>query len=196
MAEHAPRPLQIVLLRHGMPRIDKDRRLSAAEFGRWVAAYDLAGIDPSCAPPLAAIEQARSCGHIVCSDLPRSLESAAAMGIADIHRGEPLFREMGMPHARLSFPRLPVSAWSMLFRLLWAAGYAGKAESFAAARARARAGAERLVHLAAEHGTVLLVGHGSLLWFIARHLRKQGWSGPQAAPRKYWEFAVYRRPGA
>lgn len=55
---------------------------------------------------------------------------------------------------------------------------------------------ERLAELASEHGTVLLVGHGSLNWFIARHLKKMGWSGPNKSPRKYWTFAVYSDLGA
>jgi hypothetical protein len=43
-----------------MPQIDKDRRLSAAEFGQWVSAYNNAGINVGCMPPQDALEQART----------------------------------------------------------------------------------------------------------------------------------------
>lgn len=184
--------MKIVLLRHGMPRIDQDRQLSAREFGLWVSEYNAAGIDGDCPPPRCAIEQAGRCAHVVCSSLPRSLESAKALGVANIGTGEPLFREMGMPHADLSFPRLPLFAWAVFFRLIWALGYSANVESFAQARKRARACAERLAELASVHGTVLFVGHGSLNWFIARHLKRTGWTGQRKSPRGYWEFGVYR----
>lgn len=184
--------MQIVLLRHGMPKIDKDRRLTASEFGLWVSEYNAAGIDIECRPPQHAIEQTDKCSFVVCSSLSRSLESAKALGIESIDLSEPMFREMDMPHAKLTFPRLSPGAWSVIFRLIWVAGYRTNAESFNQAKERARRCAERLAELASKHGTVLLVGHGSLNWFIAKYLKNMGWSGPRKSPRKYWEFSVYR----
>lgn len=189
--------MRIILLRHGAPKIERDLQLSASEFGRWVSDYNAAGIDDDCRPPPCSIEQANRCAFVVCSDLPRSLASARALGVDNIGAGESLFREMSMPHANWPFPRLPLPLWPVFFRLLWALGYSANAEeSFKQARGRARACSERLAELASEHGTVLLVGHGSLNWFIARHLKKMGWSGPNKSPRKYWTFAVYSDLGA
>lgn len=184
--------MNIVLLRHGMPKIEKTLRMSAREFGLWVSAYNAAGIDNSSWPPPDAIQQANQCAVVVCSDLPRSLESAQALGVTDIHLCEPIFREMEMPYAKLAFPRLSPGLWSVLFRLAWLAGYSANAESFKEARKRARDCAKRLVELASRHGTVLLVGHGSLNWFIARYLAKWGWSAAGKPPRKYWQYGVYR----
>ncbi len=177
-----------------MPKVDRDRQLSAREFGRWVSEYNAAGIDGDCRPPRCAIEQANRCAFVVCSTLPRSLASAKALRLENIGTCEPLFREMDMPHANWPFPRLPLFAWAVFFRLLWALGYAADVESFEQARERARACAERLAELASVHGTVVLIGHGSLNWFIARHLKRMGWAGPKKSPRKYWEFAVYCSP--
>lgn len=183
--------MEIVLLRHGMPKIDKDRRLSAAEFGQWVSAYNNAGIDIGCMPSQNTIEQAKTCAFVVCSTLLRSSESAKVLGLASIDVCESMFREMDMPYASWCFPRLSPGTWSVLFRLGWAIGYSANVESFREARERARRCAERLVELASEHGTVLFVGHGSLNWFVSRYLKSMGWASPQKAPRKYWEFAVY-----
>lgn len=188
--------MKIVLLRHGRPDIDQDRRLSASEFGAWVSGYDAAGIDAACPPPQSAIDAAASCSFVVCSTLRRSSASARALGLGRIDAGEAMFREMEMPHADWPSPRLPAAAWAVFFRLCWALGYAAKVESFVAAKRRALRCAERLADLAAEHRTVLLVGHGSLNWFIARHLKRMGWSGPKSAPRKYWEYGIYRYDAA
>jgi broad specificity phosphatase PhoE len=175
-----------------MPKIDKDRLLNATEFGFWVSEYNAAGINVGCRPPQHAIEQVSRCAFVVCSSLPRSMESAKALGIESIDVCEAMFREMDMPHANRSFPRLSPAMWTVLFRLIWAVGYSANTESFKEARERARSCAQRLAELASVHGTVLLVGHGLLNWFIAWHLKKMGWSGPQKSPRNYWDFAMYR----
>jgi broad specificity phosphatase PhoE len=185
--------VRIVLLRHGEPSIDKDLRLSARDFGNWVSCYNAAGIDGNCLPSRAAIEQAARCQFVVCSNLPRSLESAKALGVKDNGPGEDMFREMEMPYASWSFPRLSLVTWCVLFRLMWVIGYRANAESFADARKRARACAERLTELASTHRNVLHVGHGTMNWFIAKHLKSMGWTGSKA-PRKYWEFGVYSYP--
>jgi broad specificity phosphatase PhoE len=176
-----------------MPRIDRDRRLTPGEFGRWIAEYNAAGIDMAYRPPPPALQQAAGSAFVVCSDLPRSLESAEALGVANIGQCDSMFREMDMPYARSHFPRLPLPAWMVIFRLMWITGYSAHAESFANAKQRARRCADRLVELASAHGSVLLVGHGSLNWFVARHLQDTGWSGPRNTPRRYWEFGVYVR---
>lgn len=187
--------MEIVLLRHGRPKIDKDRRLSAAEFGLWVLEYNAASIDIDFKPPANAIEQASRCAFIVGSDLPRSLDSAKALGVENIGACQSIFRELAVPYAGWRFPRFSPTVWTVLFRFMWIFRYSTNAESFKEAKERARCCAARLASLASEHGTVLFVGHGSLNWFISRYLKKMGWSGPKKSPRNYWEFAVYRYSG-
>lgn len=176
-----------------MPKIDKNRRSTPREFGHWVAEYNAAGIDIECRPPQSTIDQAARCKFVVCSSLPRSLDSAKALGIENIDVCESMFREMDMPYAQSHFPRLSLLAWTVIFRLMWLVGFSANAESFREGKKRANRCAERLMELASEHGTVLLVGHGSLNWLIARHLKSKGWSGAKKSPRRYWEFSVYRR---
>lgn len=79
-------------MRHGKPKIDTRRRLNAAEFGVWVEHYNAAGIDTECLPTLEAIAQASQCAFTVCSNLPRSLESANALGIERIGAYSHMFR--------------------------------------------------------------------------------------------------------
>lgn len=183
--------MQIVLMRHGKPKIDTHLRLSAAEFGIWVEKYNTAGIDTDYPPPRQAIDQAGLCRFAVCSNLARSQESAVALGVERIGIESPMFREMDMPHAAWRFPRFSLSAWSVFFRLAWAFGYSGHGESFKAAKDRARRCAEHLANLSSTHGTVLFVGHGSLNWFIAKYLKRMGWLCSEKPPRRYWEFSVF-----
>lgn len=183
--------MQVVLMRHGEPDIDKRLRLNALQFGAWIEKYNAAGVDTLSRPPQAAIEKARQCAFTVCSHLPRSVESAKTLGIERSSLSDPLFREMEMPHAAWRFPKLPVLAWSVLFRLAWIFGYSAGVESLQSAKERARHCAEHLAHLASTHGTVLFVGHGSLNWFIARHLKSMGWLCAKKPPGKYWEFSVF-----
>ena len=154
--------MQIVLMRHGKPKVDTRRRLNAAEFGVWVEQYNAAGIDAEFPPTQEAVAQASQCAFTVCSNLPRSLESANALGVERIGSYSHTFREMDMPHAAWRSPTLSLQAWLVFFRLAWALGYSANAESFQSAKERARSCAEQLANLASTHGSVLFVGHGSL----------------------------------
>lgn len=184
-------PMQIILMRHGRPLGPAPRWLSARAFGAWVDAYDAAPIDPACPPPAAALRLARQAAWVQCSSLPRSLSSAAALGVRP-DAGDVAFRELDLPRADWRFPPLPVACWLLLFRLAWVAGYRRQAESFAAARDRAAACAAGLIQLAGQQGSVLFVGHGALNWFIGRALRRAGWQSSGGA-RRYWEAAVFSR---
>lgn len=186
--------MQIVLMRHGKPRIENGPRLNAAEFGAWVKKYDAAGVDAACQPPQIAVERAKQCAFTVCSNLSRSLESARTLGVERLGLSDSMFRELDMPHAAWRFPKLSVLAWSVIFRLAWAFGYSMSVESFKAARERARRCAEHLACLASTHGTVLFVGHGALNWFVAKDLKSMGWSCSERPPRAYWESSVFNSP--
>jgi broad specificity phosphatase PhoE len=174
-----------------MPQIDKKSLLNAAEFGRWISAYNEAEIDVGCMPTQNAMELAQKCSFVICSNLHRSSESAKFLGVEKIDVREPMFREMDMPYANWRFPRFSPKIWVVIFRLLWAAGYSANAESFKKARKRAYLCAERLADLASEHSSVLFIGHGSLNWFVSRYLKRKGWNGPNKSPQKFWEFGVY-----
>jgi len=178
-------------MRHGKSKVDNALRLNAREFGVWIERYNASGIDLEHLPPQVAIAQARQCAFTVCSNLPRSLESAKALGVGHIGMCDSMFREMEMPHAAWNFPRLSVSKWLVFFRLVWAFGYSANGESFKAAKERARRCACNLADLASAHGIVLFVGHGFLNWFIAQSLKRMGWSCSEGPPKKYWQWSVF-----
>lgn len=191
--------MSITLLRHGRPDL-APTVTSARGFADWVAAYDAAGIAADSLPPATARQLAAASASVVCSDLPRSLTSAAALGVS-AHHADPRFRELAMPAAGWRWPALSARLWAVLFRLLWLAGWraAGRpgetVESCTEGRQRADRCAARLIELATA-GPVLFVGHGSLNWLIARRLRRAGWQSADAAPRQHWHHATFHPPGA
>ena len=82
----------IILMRHGLPDAPAGEWLTAHGFADWVRRYDAAPVTPACPPPAAALEQARPCGAVVCSDLPRSLSSAALLGVRPAQAARPRWR--------------------------------------------------------------------------------------------------------
>lgn len=180
-------------MRHGKPDIDKNLRLNAHEFGGWVEHYNAAGLNADDLPPGEAVEQARMSTFIVCSDLPRSLESARALGIKRIDLSSSLFREFDMPFSAWRFPVFPLSLWLLIFRFAWIFGYSRNVESFTSAKARAQRCAEELINLSSTHEAVLFVGHGSLNWFLAKYLKKLGWRVAKIPNGRYWRYCVLQK---
>jgi broad specificity phosphatase PhoE len=183
--------VEIVLLRHGKPKINTAGRVSAADFGEWVSAYDMAGIDEEHKPENGAIQRAERCSFTVCSHLPRSIESARLLNIESPELVSPLFRECEMPYGNWKYPRLSKISWSVFFRVLQLVGYSSNSESYKAIKERSKKCANLLVELAKTHNSVLFVGHGTIIWFIHKHLLTMGWSGPQKSAKKHWEFGKY-----
>jgi len=183
--------MQIILLRHGKPDVPEHGKLSVGEIHRWVESYNSAGLLAGHNPPGEAIEIASSCNAVVCSNLPRSVESARALGVDEIDFVESTFREMQLPYGSFPSPRLSPEIWTALFRFLWFFGYSSNGESLGEARLRASKGANRLKKIATDSGSVLLVGHGFTNRFIAKELLSAGWQGPANPGRRFWEFGTY-----
>ena len=184
--------MEIVLLRHGKPDMPAFGKLKAYEMSKWIETYNSAGIDRKQIPPESVTEMASNCKAVVCSDLPRSVESADVLKTGHVHLSDSIFREMSLPYANWNSLRLSPTIWVALFRLLWFLGYSSHCESYYSSKLRAITVAQRLKELAVEHGSVLLVGHGLLNHFLAKDLLSTGWQGPTNPGKHYWEFGVYK----
>jgi broad specificity phosphatase PhoE len=183
--------MEIVLMRHGRPAIDLAGRLTPMGFREFMAAYDRAPLDRALQPSDEARRIASACRLVVCSDLGRSIESALVLGHPEVHLRDEMFREILMPHAPLSYPRLSALSWVGIFRTLQLFGYNTGAESFAAARCRATRCADRLVELANGQPRVLFIGHGVMNYLIGRRLTQLGWSGTGPRLQRYWGFSRF-----
>ncbi|MEW8216998.1 MAG: histidine phosphatase family protein [Candidatus Thiodiazotropha taylori] len=181
--------MRITLLRHGSPDFEWQRKVRGSEFKVLEQEYDNATINDR--PPMDSVEQASHHLFVVCSDLNRSVDSAAALGVERIDLSERLFREMNLPYFDKVSVKLPLEIWVIVLRTLWFMGFSKNSESYRAARSRAKVAAERLIELASEHRSVLLVGHGFINHYIAKELVGKGWIGPSSPGRKYWEYGTY-----
>jgi broad specificity phosphatase PhoE len=183
--------MEIVLARHGRPKLRQWSWITPGQFAEWIRAYDQAGIFVEEVPPHIRAKAVQS-PWIVSSPLPRCEQSAQALAPLRQIDKEELFREAGLPHAFWRFPRLPSSVWTVIFRAAWFCGYSTNSESLVMARNRARSAALRLIDLAREHQSVFLVGHGIINTLIAKELIRQGWMGPSRPAHRHWRFSVYR----
>jgi len=185
---------RIVLTRHGRPDLRLPRRVRPRDWPALVHAYDRAGICPASLPKRPLAQLASQCGLVACSPLRRSVESARLLGGTQETLCDELFREVALPHASWTLPPLHPYVWGTLFRFAWMCGFARNGEDRAGAQRRADAVTHRLVELANERGSVLLVGHGVLNQLIAKNLRARGWQGPRLPGITFWAFAVYSSP--
>jgi broad specificity phosphatase PhoE len=188
----APRR-QIVLARHGRPDLPAEARhpICGREIGRWYRCYDASGIVADVDAPAALWEAARAAGCVVASDTRRAIESAARLIPADAIRVEASLREVGFPESLDSSLRLSPNLWVFIARAAQMLDRDDGEGGRAAVRARAAAVAGTLAQLAADHRTVVAIGHGWFNRFVARELRRQGWHGPRFVPSGYWSSVTY-----
>lgn len=185
--------MKIVILRHGKPVIPSLSKLSASAFSEWVHEYNAAGLCPTSQPTDDAIKCADECNTVVCSALPRSIESAKAFKNKSIVLSDPIFNEADLPVANWQAMKLSPKIWAIVFRILWLLGYSRNSESFTEAKSRATEAVERLSEIACKYESVLFVGHGVYNRILANELRRHGWLGPKNPGSNYWSFGIYER---
>ena len=186
--------MRITIVRHGRPDFEWERHVKGSEFSSLESAYDSAGIVGHPSDESLGLVSRHRC--IVCSDLPRSIQSAQALGAESIHLSSAVFREMNLPYFDNVPVRMPLKYWVVLLRTLWFFGFSKNAESISNAKARARLATQQLVELAREHQSVLLVGHGFMNHYVARELLANHWVGPRSPGKEYWAFGTYEYAGA
>ncbi|MEE9492610.1 MAG: phosphoglycerate mutase family protein [Gammaproteobacteria bacterium] len=188
--------MKITLLRHGKPVIPSLNKLCAAAFYEWVQEYNTSGLCSSSKPTTQAFSCAKECNAIVCSNLPRSIESAKALNAGNIVLSNAIFNEAGLPIANWHTLKLSPKIWAVTFRMLWLLGYSRNSESFKETKTRAIEAVKILTELAHEYGSVLFVGHGVYNRILANELRRSGWSGPKNPGSKHWSMGVYHNQAA
>ena len=181
--------MEITLIRHGKPTFELKGKAKAREIGEIIRRYDLSGIEDEA--PENAKQRASACHFAVCSDFTRSLESAKALGFADILLSDPMFREIAIPHFKTGSLTMSVGAWGLVLRCMSVIGFSRNGESLAMAKQRAQIAASALIDMAHEYQSVLLVGHGFVNYFIAQELLARNWVGPTKPGGGYWEYGVY-----
>ena len=181
--------MTLTLIRHAPVIADWNVRLSSSQLRGWITDYDTAPIDPT--PPDAAVQELLGqADYIVASNLSRTHDSLAVLGIApDVT--DPLFDEAPIPSSDGHLLRLKPNQWLVWYRVLWMLGLLRGDASFRAVRTRAERAADRLITLAEEHGDIVLMGHGGINHLIGRALRRRGWNVEKKGGVKNWGFWRY-----
>jgi broad specificity phosphatase PhoE len=185
--------MEIVLARHGRPKLDQWTWMAPRQLADWLRAYNEAEVAVEDVPRLVSARAAAS-GCIITSPLSRCVQSARAVAPTREIGTEDIFCEAGIPYSLWGFPQLPLSVWTILFRMAWFCGYSSNSESLSMATNRARCAAERLIDLAQEHKSVFVMGHAVMTALIAKQLILNGWAGPKRPVHRYWQYCVYQSP--
>lgn len=186
---------RIVTVRHGRPDMDRSVKITAKEYGEWWANYDLSGLAPGEEPSKELLKVASECDIIVCSTMPRAIETAAKLvdGARIVPR-DPSFVEAPLPAPPVPFLKLDPTSWGRVSRVFWFLGYApNEMENHVKAHRRVRNVAEKLIEYAEDGHDVLLAAHGYLNWMLDGKLRKRGWRKIQhVGDNDFWSFRTYR----
>jgi broad specificity phosphatase PhoE len=188
----------ILLVRHGRSALSwETRRLTAVEFRAWVESYQQYGIAGDSVPSDSLIAAARAAAVVVCSDVPRGVESARRVAEGREVVATPLLREAGsaMPGNWMGF-RLSTTTWDWGFHYLWLCGLRPVGEPVHGTRQRAREACTWLESLAREQSPVLVVAHWTINRFLAAELRRRQWLGPRRPAGENWGVTRYVRDAA
>lgn len=180
--------MEIILLRHGKPKVELKGFLNAGEIKQLTFEYAQSGIQDT---PTEQLKNNFNHHYVVCSDLARSVESAEKLNLKNIHLSDALFRETDIPHFDKSFFKLPVMFWLILLRVMWLFGFSKNGESFSQAKNRSKLAAEKLIVLAKKNEKVIVIGHGLINRLIGKELDKKGWCASERVGKRYWEFYLY-----
>lgn len=180
---------EIILMRHGQPKLAATDKISVFEMKDWIEQYDRSEITHHPVPH-ASLQLAATAKVIVSSSAPRALSSVQALGLKPA-LVDALFCEAQLPSGHWKLPRLSPFTWAIILRVLWLCGYSRNVESAGVARRRASTAAKRLQSIASD-GPVLLLGHGLMNRMIAKQLMADGWARQKRNGSQYWNATVYQ----
>ncbi len=170
----------ITILRHGTPNLPDWEKIHSSRMPEWINAYNSSGVMNETNPPYQKMANELEHKFIVCSDLARSIHSAEIIGYQSPDLVDKIFREAELPQIKIPIIRLTPHVWSMIFRVLWFAGFSTNAEPITLFKSRISLAAETLIQNAKNHDSILFIGHGIFNRFLAKELISKGWSGDEA----------------
>ncbi|TKG94738.1 hypothetical protein EYV94_12405 [Puteibacter caeruleilacunae] len=176
LAANNQRIIQVYLVRHAKPNVNKPFIATPKSTQRFLDNYDRFDIIPF-DPQMVKVSIDTS--HVIyCSTLHRSIQTAETI-FSNTHEVQSfdVFREFQNKAVNApAFLPLPIDIWRGLSRGSWMLGLNhGGIESFKEARKRSKAAAAILAKTAELQRTSVLVGHGMLNGYISKELQRQGW---------------------
>lgn len=167
--------IQIMLIRHGEPAMNKKGWRNRSEAIRYTEMYDSVGV--------YAFEKKPACLRnddipmVYTSMLPRAINTAERTFDGELSMTSMnLFNEFERKIIEFPNIKLPMKFWSVTTRAVWMMGFNDKGiESFKEAKNRAGKAAIFLDSAANVEGKVLLFAHGFLNKYVRKYLKKQGY---------------------
>jgi broad specificity phosphatase PhoE len=166
--------LQIILIRHGNPEINRNGWFSYKAARNYIIAYDTVGVKPIVKPPVV-LETGEEV-KIFSSSLFRAFDTALKVFGDDV--------SITVDSAFIEFQReitplpliLPIKGWTGISRFFWMIGlHSSDIPSLRSEKSRAVFDSELLENAAIDNTRVVLVAHGFLNKYIIRNLKKNGW---------------------
>ena len=177
--------IQIYLIRHAKPDIQKRKLYSRKQAEKYIYEYNHVPIQDFDSN-LIGINLNKE-HTIYCSALRRSIETARAI-FKDNYLiiSDSIFNEFENKIIKSpGFIRQPLICWQILSRGTWVLGRKPSGiESHKEAIERASIAASRLIDVANKEETAILVAHGMLNRAIAKNLKQKGWRAIQKNGQK------------
>lgn len=167
--------LQIILIRHGEPDLDKKGWRNRDGAVQFMKDYDASIVVPFCKDPLNL--KNTPLDTVQHSSLPRAKHTAMlAFGDQMILEKDHDYREFESKTMKWCNIKLPLQFWTLGSRGLWFMGFNDEnIESFREAKIRVENNANKLSDLAKRNGMVILVAHGLHNMYVVKSLRHMGW---------------------
>lgn len=182
--------MEIVLIRHGQPTLDKNVRLTSEQFADWLHAYNTCHINENNKPPQSLTQKIAS-HYVVSSDMPRAIKSATLCAGKQPDLIIKSLKEVSIP--QWSLPLIANAyAWIIINGLMWALGLHGHVESVWLSRKRGKKATKKLLNVAQEKQNIAVFGHIIMNYYIAFQLVRHGWRASFTG-KKFWSSLVLTR---
>lgn len=173
----------ITLVRHGQPEVDWTPLLTAAQFRKWTANYDVVSLDPSSRPDQALLQHVSSARNVFCSTLRRSQETCRLTSALEF-RENPVFDEVRLAVPPIPLLRMSPYHWAKVAMYLLRRGWGRRAmlgRAIEAAKVLSAASNRDASHS-------VLFGHGTMNRYILAELTRNGWRCTRQSPTfgSYW----------
>lgn len=182
--------MEIVLIRHGQPTVEKNVKLNATQFASWLHDYNNSTINLAFKPPASLAEKIAS-HFVISSDLPRAINSAKICAGKKPDMIIKQLKEMPVPQWSLPFSA-NAYAWIIINGLMWAFGLHGQVDSLRRCRQRGKIAAQTLSSMAEKKQNIAVFGHVIMNYYIAFQLIRQGWRA-NFTGKKFWSSLTLTR---
>lgn len=172
--------MELVLYRHGIPRLSGKNKLLGSDFSDWLEKYRIIDIEP-------IIWEKEKYPIVYSSTLERSISTATQIGKEIIEKEE--ICEAELPKLRFPKVRLRVKCWLVIARILWIFGCTNGCESQRKFKERVSGVADWLESIS-HYERLCLVGHG---WFnrsLTKELKRRNWMLKESTGKGFLSYQI------